>query len=77
MINVSIGYRQESEPILMATNNLYPWITINVSTDTYQQLRKLRLRGESMNEVLRKLMDLPMPDPTRSKRKRIYYEEDK
>ena len=61
----------------MATRNRYTWTTINVSMDTYHHLRKLRGKKESMNEVIRKLIDLPVPDTSRPRARRIYYEEDK
>lgn len=53
------------------------WNTINVSWHTYENLRKLREKGDSMNAVIRGLMNLEVPDPTRpTPSRRAYYDED-
>ncbi len=52
------------------------WTTLNISWNTYDHLVKLRQRGESMNVVVRKALDLEVPDPTRPQARRAYYEED-
>ncbi len=51
--------------------------TLNISWDTYNNLRKVRKKGESMNNLVRRHMGLPVPDPTRPKANRpAYYDED-
>lgn len=55
----------------------YNWISINVSHDTYKYLRARRKNYESMNNVVRRALKLPVPDPTRAGIRRSYYEEDK
>lgn len=53
------------------------WVTINVSWDTYDVIMQRRKKGESVNIVLRKIMGLEVPDPTRpNSRRTIYYDED-
>ena len=53
------------------------WATLNVSWDTYDYIMKKRERGESVNIVLRKILGLEVPDPTRPKSRRtLYYDED-
>ena len=53
------------------------WKTLNVSWDTYDNMRKVRKPGEPMNNLVRRMMRLPVPDPTRPLAKRkAYYDED-
>ena len=53
------------------------WKTLNISWDTYDNMRTMRKTGESMNNLVRRIMGLPVPDPTRERSRRtIYYDED-
>lgn len=54
----------------------YSWKTLNISLDTHKELMYRRVRGESMNNLIRRLLQLPTPDPTRPSAKRTYYDED-
>ena len=56
----------------------YNWKTLNLSPDTYGELLKLRKERESMNDLVRRILGLTVPDPSRIRKKlRTYYKEDR
>lgn len=55
----------------------YRWRTINISPDTYDQLRSWRKPGESMDVALRRILKLPSLPIRSSTRKRYYPEDEK
>ena len=52
------------------------WSTVNISWDTYENLMTQRLKGESLNNLIRRVLKLEIPDPTRGQRRHEYYNED-
>ena len=70
-----MAYKRKPKTNKMRSNRTFK--TISVSWDTYDSIMEKRKIGESVNIVIRKIMNLEVPDPTRPlANRKAYYDED-